>query len=859
MAGRHSDAIRAAVLFLTVSLSTAAVAVPGDGNWDITIASWNLLNLGPRKAGLPPHGPQNAALISRFAQIMSRYDIVFVQELLDTGTSLTTAIAQDPQMANYNCQTVSMASGRVGRQERYGVCYATARLALTHIYDWMAQPQAQGFNSPQPPQNVWMRPPLRAFFTYTPQDGTPYSFEVNVSHTKPAFGASGPPAGTPPNAPNNQSVYYELWGFERNTPGLGNTLVLGDLNSDCASYPVRDRNRNFQAGWTWYINYGEKTNTAAGSDCAYDRLIFNTALNQKYRNHGIYRTGINVQLNGKRVSDHYLVWAEIGNRQLKRAALAVAAGTPVQAKRARIFPPAATGGAPLLINSTNVPQAIVTGPKLFIVAYDQTRYFGGNQTYPLVDVRGAPTPVTITSTGSFASDVTWPQPRAGSYTLVLDVNGDGKYIKAKGDIVNEANEIDFLVTDISTLHSDVVTVGDNAQLRELFSDELAVNIYAIARGLTAGADVDLYVVSDKLLPAGFPGWAAARAAGTLNLPAVSVPVNVTHGPLMKPSVTKPNQVQTVTTGTDGTLFTSVWKEPATLFNTAVLQTTPPVPDYKPEYAKDDICDDTLGDFHDCDPCSNAWLSPDLNFRQVCNVWPAFTETYGTAFNVVIDANRNGIFDNGDLVDTHDIGDITAWLQNHAALDASADGNPAVGEYKEYLDSKLNLASPLPPGNIYDEATKQASQRYMCSRGVPSSRLAVLREGAQVGFQVLAQNSYAHVRQYGSGLVVFEDAFLKDVSVAGSSVLCMNATDLTVNGFTSPQPARTTVQASNITVTGDVRASNGSTVCLAAGQGIALTATGAAITLAGPNPFSAGATLVLGAFTLAELAVCALGY
>jgi len=61
----------------------------------------------------------------------------------------------------------------------------------------------------------------------------------------------------------------------------------------------------------------------------------------------------------------------------------------------------------------------------------------------------------------------------------------------------------------------------------------------------------------------------------------------------------------------------------------------------------------------------------LNFQAVCNVGSIFTDTYGTRFNVVIDVNRNGLFDDGDLVDTHDIGDIGTYFgtPSRSVLDA----------------------------------------------------------------------------------------------------------------------------------------------------------------------------------------------
>jgi hypothetical protein len=849
---------RVVAVIALLFLASSARGAPGDGNWSIRIASWNLLNFGLRKAGLPPHGPLRANLIARYAQKMSQYDIIFVQELLNDGTSLTNAVANDPQMAAYDCHTVSEPSGRAGRPERYGLCYATARLVLNNTFDWVNPQAASAFNGTQQvPQNVWMRPPLLASFTYTPADGEPYTFEVTTSHTKPAFGAGGPPHGTPRNAANNDSVYYELWGIEHNPSAPANMVILGDLNADCTSYPAARQGLNFTLanGWTWYVNYGEKTNTALGSDCAYDRFILNAALNQKYRDYGIDRTGINVMVDGKRVSDHYLVWLEIGNRQRKRTALVAGLDTPVDQNSQRMFAPRVKR---IRFNATGVSRSPVRPPKLFVLAYDQSRHFTGNQKWPLTDVRGMPTPVTITSTGTFATDVMWQQPTSGAYSLVLDVNGDGFYDKSDGDVANSDDEIDFLISDPALAHSDIVTIGDNAQLRELFNAAGAQNIYAAARGLASFSDVDVYVASTALLPADFTGWEAEKAKGTLDLPTVSVPINVLRAPVLLLNLGKADKLQTVRTGADGRLFANVWRQPSTLFDAAVLNAIPPTPDYKPSYAID--CPDNESDVS-CDPCQFAYASTDANFRAVCNVWPSFSDTYGTSFNIVIDANRNGRLDNGDLVDTHDIGDITTWLASHTSLDASANGNPAVGEYKEYLESKLNLTPPLPPGNTYDAATQQASQRYMCSPGVPATRVSVLRSGSQVGFQILGADAYTRQKQFGSGVQQYDVAYLDDVSVAEASQVCMNAMDaITLNGILAPAAAQTTIQSQRtVNITGDVRGATDGLFCITAADGIVLSTIGGNLTLAAPNPISAGATVLLGILTVGASIGCYLGY
>ncbi len=820
--------VRCRIAALALALATILPSVPASAeNWSLRIASWNLLNLGLRKAGLNPVANRNN-LLDKYANTIAQYDIVVLQEILDTGTPVTVAIANRPQLANYNCQTLSVLSGRRGRQERYSICYAThgGRLVLNGTADYMAGggPYAAFNGTNQPAQNVWMRPPLYASFTYTPPPGrgAPFTFGIFTNHTKPSFGAQPRPAGIPVAAPQNTSVYYELWGIEHNLRNpVARYLTIGDLNADCASYPAAYRNpkQNFAAPYSWYVDDGEKTNTAPLSSCAYDRIILNPTINLVYLDHGIFNQGIAApRLDGERVSDHFLVWVEIG-RQEKHALIAsTAVAVPVPlAKRQRRMTDTVSGGSPININATgiSIPNSADT-PMVYVLKYDKSNFFAGNRSIPLVDVRGAATPVTVRGDGTFSANVIWNTPAQGNYTLVLDVDGDGVYNKSSGDIVNANNEIDFIV-DGGTSHSQVTTLDDNGRSREVFNENSALHVYGLAKNLTSGAQVDVYVVATKLLPAGFVDWATARSQGTLDLAGVAVPVNRAHGPLLIPSLTKADKVATATVGPDGSLFLSAWPSPYKLFNMRALAATPPVPDYKPEYDVDDVED----------PCEDAATSTDQNFQAVCNVGNIFTDTYGTRFNVVIDVNRNGRFDDGDLVDTHDIGDIGTYFgaPSQSVLDARANGNPAVGEYKEYLNAKLSLDPPLTTDNTYDQRTAEASVKYLCAGALTRSAFqSIVQPGSQIGFKVLNQEDYGTLRAAGSGLYNFIDAKYDRIEVPANAQVCMSGDQLELGSGSVGTNATVAVQASNsITIHGELRADTGGAYCFLAAEGLVLSA------------------------------------
>jgi hypothetical protein len=336
-------------LALVVLSASAAKA-----QWALRVATWNLLTLDDAKAGLAP-GPLRENLLTRYAAIISQYDIIFLQEVQDGGRSVTEGITGVPLrptllgafrallMFNLNCQRLSVASGRQNYFERYSVCFAPnpavgGTLVLNQTYDYANRAgvtfvpgdPAQGR---QPAQNVWMRPPLSVTFTYTPpQHGVvppvPVQFGFYTLHAKPQFERPRPP-GINAGAPGYSSVFYELQGTENNhqvSPaavlGFG---VIGDLNSDCRSYPLYRRGQNFQ-NYTWLLAYGTRTNVIGRNACAYDQVIVSAGMNQMRLGPavvftvGIGRVGVGEVLDAVLLSDHYPVWFTIGDLQNQQQA-----------------------------------------------------------------------------------------------------------------------------------------------------------------------------------------------------------------------------------------------------------------------------------------------------------------------------------------------------------------------------------------------------------------------------------------------------------------------------------------------------------------------------------------------------------
>jgi hypothetical protein len=177
------------------ALSSTALAQADDDPWSITVASWNLLNFGDRKAGVAPH-QAHPALIARMAAIIGRYNIVVLQEVLNDGAGVTDLIEADLPN-NYQCEIISQPAGRAGRRERYSVCYNTEDMAYNGAFDYLGNPYTAIDTTQQTAQQIWMRPPARVSFSYTKPDTTTFDFDITTIHTKPQYSQGARPAGTP--------------------------------------------------------------------------------------------------------------------------------------------------------------------------------------------------------------------------------------------------------------------------------------------------------------------------------------------------------------------------------------------------------------------------------------------------------------------------------------------------------------------------------------------------------------------------------------------------------------------------------------------------------------------------------------
>lgn len=220
----------------------------------ITIANWNLQIFGDSKKPLIPN----------YAQKISEYDIIFIQEIRDIdGDSFELLCSQLP---DYDC-VLTQRAGRTQSKEQYGLIYKKYL-------------QIGSFNDYTPDlQDRWERPPV--FVTFTLEN---YNLTLVNIHVKPS------------------DVKNELKHLERLDYENEHTIILGDLNADC-NYYNPEIEPEFDS-WIWLIT-DEMDTTVTSTNCAYDRIIASPSMAPYLVNPGV---NTNVTL---KESDHYIVWIKI--------------------------------------------------------------------------------------------------------------------------------------------------------------------------------------------------------------------------------------------------------------------------------------------------------------------------------------------------------------------------------------------------------------------------------------------------------------------------------------------------------------------------------------------------------------------
>ena len=784
---------------------TNEALVNGNFPWELNVASWNVLNLGTRKAYFNKN-PQTerVALMDRIAVLAMPYDVIFFEELLQDWQA-NFPLPLSSRLPQHTCQLIVPYGGWAGRKESYGVCYRTSNPSLTSIA--VTSATSAGLNVTNPVSNtqycaprVWMRPPGLVNVTVLPTGDppVPVSFNFQVNHIKPSYnrkflpgGGKNPktPAWYPAQRPASfpaptqgaatwplptSSVFLEMKALANNMAHLGtnNNIIVGDMNADC-SYLAGYQRQGLNAvlpGWIWTIT--ESTNVGrvranaqqhqVQSHCIYDQFILDQGAQQYNRGASVQESLIADRLNRKQVSDHYLIKLTLAGGQLKKTTGKLT--VTVASKRQRSvdtknIPPGSTTSTSL--GGSKIKRANTSSgnnAQLFVTTYKEDTRYGDSNKIKLTDVRGAPTPVTIDVNDNLlpksGHSLNWSisDLDGGTYKLVLDINGDNWFEEMAGDLVNSPTSFDFLVYDNSMIVKDgeINTVGDNGRSRDFFSSGKALSVYALADNVTAtgpAGTVNAYVVSMKkvrqLYPA-FTDWESAKnGTPRINLDLVAIPVNSRKNPLILDNLVRTDKYRVFQAAADKTLFADVWSEPAVLFSARVYQNTPPTryPVTDADYEKLAIYGDACASTVD----SATGLSEE-SYSTICNSFNTFSQYFGDQYTVALDNDVNGYFDHNDQSGNPNIGPINTFFAGGGSPVIGSNQNvpkTVVENYQNLLLSRLNkpVGAKVTPG-VYDSASEKLSELEYCQSSV--TRITYNEEihpDTQIGFFLLSETDY----------------------------------------------------------------------------------------------------------------------
>ncbi|MBV1929129.1 MAG: hypothetical protein KUG81_06410, partial [Gammaproteobacteria bacterium] len=337
-------------------INSTSITKNSDNNWEIEVASWNLLNFTESKAyfNSDTNNPRTG-LLNRIAQKASPYSIIFFQEIRWRNQNIFPPPLEAAMKSLGGYDACSLTTPAVGwgasHMEYYGYCYKrtvpTIHGNIT-ITPGFGRSTACAQNMPDPVgsansfcgQEIWIRPPGVVTFNIQPPKDNAVDFTFYNMHAKPAYnknqikiGKSNKlPAWYPDSNPiphiflswpkKNSSVYYELDALQTylsNVPGNpGNIIILGDLNSDGPTFPYLQKTYASQhskalkgPNWNWSFGSGEYTNvgkirsqtnngitTWTGNPSkTYDQFILNNSSQAYHISDGIETNGIADKIN----------------------------------------------------------------------------------------------------------------------------------------------------------------------------------------------------------------------------------------------------------------------------------------------------------------------------------------------------------------------------------------------------------------------------------------------------------------------------------------------------------------------------------------------------------------------------------
>ena len=198
--------------------------------------------------------------VDYYVDLVRGYDLFFLLEIRDKDGSSFDEVCSALASYNYSC-LVSERAGRGISKEQVGVV-------------WRDGINVTGFGEVDDELDLFEREPFWVEFSFSDD-------RFYIVHLKP------------------DDVVGEMGALEE-IVGESDTVLIGDFNADCDYYDAVEET-HFDS-WNWVIGDDVDTTTGA-TDCAYDRVVVSGDV-------GVLGSGV-VEIS-EDVSDHHLVWVELG-------------------------------------------------------------------------------------------------------------------------------------------------------------------------------------------------------------------------------------------------------------------------------------------------------------------------------------------------------------------------------------------------------------------------------------------------------------------------------------------------------------------------------------------------------------------
>ena len=246
----------------------------------IKIASFNIQIFGKNKAS----GPK---IIKTLAKIVSRFDVVAIQEIREKTNMAVTALesALDALGKNYD-YVIGPRLGRSNTKEQYAFFYreSTLRPGKTYTYE---EPGAD---------YIHREPLITQFFSKK----STFDFVLINAHIDPD------------DVDQEIALFPGIVADAQKRLGDKDVMIMGDFNADCGYFDEEKQiDLRNKRKFTWLIA-NQLDSTVAQDSCAYDRMVVTRSMAKKFTGKaGVLPFDIvyDLDVEPKKISDHYPVYA----------------------------------------------------------------------------------------------------------------------------------------------------------------------------------------------------------------------------------------------------------------------------------------------------------------------------------------------------------------------------------------------------------------------------------------------------------------------------------------------------------------------------------------------------------------------